>query len=598
MIPLRFVLLFSCWLASSTLISHDYQMKKISSKNSNIVSLDLIDDSTFDIHYQTKCEECKCFVDLPALTNQLVAEKTFRSKAINSFMESDILYILHQSDSDNFYYSVYRVGSSELQEIMKESPISSFKGSQDIHFSSSLKGFFAYYPNAIITNSFNDANKLVDQQHRLNRNDESKIYDVAIVNNTLYLAKGELGIEVISINKDAQKIQHFSIQDLELKNGSVITKLGLNHAHTILYAFSEMTTNSSFFLALDIQNPNEVTIVNNYHQAIYNVVNVVQTFNEIHVISNIGERYYYTQFSLIKDDKFANIDLNKVWEIPFKVNSMRKNGDTLLIEGDDYLYIFKKNLVYETEAPELLLEVVKKTGSGDFHPSKQKQSTHFINVALKSLKHFSVNKNPVQPSFSCGSFAEKYQGEFVFYIFVYKNSCPELGKNNQNDICLYRYIYDITFAGKDFKPQDSSPYLPMYIDNSNWDNSIYSILNEETHKSTENKHKHSENKTSNHNHDQSKNSSATNPSSIYNNRFDIRMKYVFIIAGIILIGIFTCLLKSFCGNSKEEYEFDDDEHPDVQHHPLDETEKYDDSEVQNDQDEEDEKENEPEEIEA
>jgi len=595
MIIFKLITLLVCsWLTSSRLISHENKIVKTTSKGNNIVNLDLIDQSTLDIHYQTQCEECKCFVDLAPSTSKQISEKTFQNKIIDSSIcLNGNLILIHQSaTNEDFYYSIYEINSSELKEIAKEVPIDLWKGGQYIKSSSSI--FEAHNSESLIMTFFNvESGRLESESSPFNRTDDSKIYDLAFVNRTLFLAKGSLGLElIVPINNNSIVSQYLSIEDLELKNGSSITNLSVRKVNNywILYAWSENVSNHSFFLALEVRGPNEISIIENYQKEGVTIVKVARFGNEIHVINQIGERYFYNQFSTAI--RKVGLDFHKVWEVPFKVNGISVENGQLFIGGDDYLYIFKSNPHYEIKTPELSLEIVQiPSGSRAFYPLMEYERNHFVSVGGDNIKLFAINKKQNQLSLTCGSFVPNYQGQFIFDISIYKRSCPELRGHEENDICLDRYTYDITFTGNRYEPLKPRSYIPIPIDKSNWESSIDFIINDEAHKPRENRD--SENQGNNHEkEDPNKDKSPEKNTTIYHpvdptprhekNHFDIRMKYVFIVSGFIVIAIFACLLKCFCGESKEYDEFEDDDHPHIQHQPLNET---DHSEIENDQEE-------------
>jgi len=185
-------------LATSRLISHDVQTQNFPSDGKNILDLDMIDDSTLDIHYETKCKDCKCFVEPAVLTPKKVGETAFSVNGLidNSWIDGNRIYIIHQAKTTDVSYSVFDVqDDGSLKKLVENSAIPSFQGLEIIRFSYDRKAFIAYSQDALLVYTVDDQGKLKEEKLGISPHIQGKPFDIAYAGNVLFVAKGDLGIE-------------------------------------------------------------------------------------------------------------------------------------------------------------------------------------------------------------------------------------------------------------------------------------------------------------------------------------------------------------------------------------------------------------------
>jgi len=220
----------------------------------------------------------------------------------------------------------------------------------------------------------------------------------------------------------------------------------------------------------------------------------------------------------------------------------------------------KKNFPYETERPELLLDIVKKDTQGVFFPLINQDSTNLVNVIDSSKLTLSSISRGSKPSLECGIFKQNYQGNVPLSIFVYKNSCPELGKEEDNGVCLYRYQYNINFLGNNYKNFKVDSPVPKYFDVTNWfisDNDREESTNEPIEEPKD-EHKHPEKErdgtkgktdTKGDKVHEDKHQGSKDPDTLYIEK--ITNTYALVLVGLIILTCFGCLIKCLCDFTKD-----------------------------------------------
>jgi len=470
-------------VATSRLISHDAQTQNFPSGGKNIFDLDIIDDSTLDIHYETKCKDCKCFVEPAVLTPKKVGETAFSVNGLidNSWMDGNRIYIIHQAKTTDISYSVFDVqDDGSLKKLVENSAIPSFQGLEIIRFSYDRKAFIAYSQDALLVYAVDDQGKLKEEKLGISPHIQGKPFDIAYAGNVLFVAKGDLGIELIDFdNKDNGRVL-LPIKDLELREKSKITGFEVNPQQRILYAYNKDAPDDSvadFILALDFSTKPDIMIKNNYHhEAFKRIIKVASSSDGLQVINENDSKYYYMQFSTVGGDSYGNLDLTEIWRIPFKVNNINVNQKSILIEGDEYFYALKKNPSYEARMPALLMNVVEKEGSGVFFPYYHGNLFAIVNIDQREMSVLSIDQQK-NPTLRCGNFKAEYEEKVLFTIYIYKDTCPELNSSpKEADVCLYRYNTNIDFTGKDDTQFKQQPFIPQFLETSNWKQEIDSDL--------------------------------------------------------------------------------------------------------------------------
>jgi len=471
--------------ATSRLISHDVQALDFPSKGKNTLNLDIVDDSTLDIHYQTECEDCKCFIDNASLTPKQLAGFDWSVNGLvdNSFIDGSRVYITHQLKTTDVSYSIIDVqADGSLEKTVENNAIPALQGVELIRFSHEKKAFIALIENALFVYIVDDQGNLSDQKLDISPKIQGKVFDIAYAGNVLFIAKGDLGIELIDFDNKMTGRVVLPIRDLELKENSKITAFEVNPKEKILYAYNNAAEDddsvADFILALDYSTKPDISIKNNYHHdALKQTIKVVYNSNGLQVINKNDEKYYFMQFSTMSQDNYGNLDLTEIWRMPVKVNNINANKDSILIEGDDYFYVMKKNPSYEARMPALLISIIEKTEeSGVFFPLFQGNLFAIIKVDTRDMAILDIKKES-KPTLRCGNFKPEYQEKVLFNIYVYKDSCPELQKTaGVDDICLYRYNANIDFTGNDDSQFKAKPFMPQFLETSNWQQEIDSDL--------------------------------------------------------------------------------------------------------------------------
>ena len=462
-------------MQSTDLAIKNFEVQKISSKGSNTVTFDIIDDTTFDVQYQTECTDCKCYVVTDNSSSEKINDISFNNKVSQQYVYGNKVYLIHTADSGDVSYSILEVdNSNNLNGIAKEVSIPSFKGLKNAKFSYNALAFVAYNHKSVIVNTINNQDQLEEKTLTFvgdtSADDQDQVLDMIYNDGVLYLAKGKSGLDVITL-KDASvstlQRNTYSISDLEMKDGSEIQKLEISPEEKLLYAY-QPNSNNNLILALDISNPSDITLFNDYNLGITNIVQILAIKDQVHLVYKTKDEFYYLQSSPKSTEEYSNLDLQKLWKIPSAVQRIQKNRDQVLVETDNYIYLIKKDIIYETATSEFITDIVEKKLTGISFLLINQDSDYLLTVDSSTVTLSSITEPAKKPTFECGIFKQDYSGTENFSVFVYKSSCPEITDQTSDKVCSYRYQYEVSFTGNDFKDFKENSLALLTLPISNW----------------------------------------------------------------------------------------------------------------------------------
>jgi len=454
-----FISFLICFV-SSDLITKDFETTFVVTDKNNIVSLDIIDDSTIDIHYKSTSEDFKCFVDWHLSIFESITEKSFSKNIVTSFVTKDKIHLLHHGESEDFYVSLFSItAEGDLKEISREKENDNYQELKSLIYNPIEDRYVGFSDESIVIFKKDDQGKF-QQENKLafSGNDEEfqgQIYNAAYSDGFLYLAKGELGVQVVNMKDDKRKRISLSPSDLELNERDTVIKVEVP-GNQILYAYCT-NLEENFVLILDFSDLDEIKILNRYSLEVKNVIEIFGMKRQIAVFGNNENKYYFKLFST-SQDQHNTINLVVDWEIPFEITHVRRNEGIILIEGKDYFYILKDFHLFEGKKLELALTVLEKESQESIIPIFQGNNQYLLSLNENKIALLEVPQTKL--SYKCGVFKRDYQGVFPISLYVYKNSCPEATSDDTDNMCLYRYNYTLNFTGEEYTNIESNFLLP------------------------------------------------------------------------------------------------------------------------------------------